>query len=100
MQYGIESVMLGRPFTIYDLGAKTYENWTKDFAKASIKNSVKLSPEEATNIRYGKLNTTLETGSKVKNNMSDKLDRYAEFYEKVKDLNNVDVGRWNRLNDN
>ena len=99
MQYGIESVMQGRPFTIYDLGGKTYENWAKDFAKASIKKSVKLSPEEATNIRYGKLNTTLETGSKVRNNMSDKLDHYAESFEKMKVLNIPDAGKWNRLDD-
>ena len=56
---------------------------------------VKMSADEARNTRYGTLNTTLEKGSKLKNNISDKIDRSTGFFENVKDLNTIDIGRWN-----
>ena len=63
-----------------------------------------MEPEKAavyraplTNASRRVAETTLQGASKARDKISGGLDRYAEFYEKVKDLNNIDVGRWNRL---
>lgn len=91
--------MQGREVKLGELDQKITENWIKDFGKSALKNGAKMSADEARNTRYGTLNTTLEKGSKLKNNISDKIDRSTGFFENVKDLNTIDIGRWNRLND-
>ena len=99
IQYRLEATMQGREVKLGELDQKITENWIKDFGKSALKNGAKMSADEARNTRYGTLNTTLEKGSKLKNNISDKIDRSTGFFENVKDLNTIDIGRWNRLND-
>ena len=99
IQYRLEAAMQGREISTQDIDKKVIENAQKDFWKSAYKGVLKMSPDEARNARYGTLNTTLENGSKLKNNISNKLDRSAEFFENTKDLNTLDIGRWNRLND-
>ena len=99
IQYRIEAAMQGRQVLTDEIDKKVIENAQKDFWKSAYKGALKMTPDEARNARYGTLNTTLENGSKLKNNISDKLDRSAGFFENVKDLNTIDIGRWNRLND-
>ena len=83
---------------------KLATGWAKDFAKSAVKGAVKMDSEKAGAYRASAANasrqaaeSTLQGASKARDKISDGLDRYAEFYEKVKDLNNIDVGRWDRL---
>lgn len=103
-QYVTESVIKGEQLSGKDLEDKMKTGFVKDFAKSTVKGAVKMEPEKAaayraplTNASRRAAESTLQGASKARDKISDGLDRYAEFYEKVKDLNNIDVGRWDRL---
>lgn len=103
-QYVTESVIKGEQIEGDTLVNKMQTGFVKDFAKSTVKGAVKMEPEKAavyraplTNASRRVAETTLQGASKARDKISGGLDRYAEFYEKVKDLNNIDVGRWNRL---
>ena len=103
-QYVTESVIKGEQLSGVTLENKMTTGFVKDFAKSTIKGAVKMEPEKAaayraplTNASRRAAESTLQGASKARDKISDGLDRYAEFYEKVKDLNNIDVGRWDRL---
>ena len=103
-QYVTESVIKGEQISGVTLENKMETGFVKDFAKSTVKGAVKMEPEKAaayraplTNASRRAAESTLQGASKARDKISDGLDRYAEFYEKVKDLNNIDVGRWDRL---
>lgn len=103
-QYVTESVIKGEQLSGVTLEDKIKTGFVKDFAKSTVKGAVKMEPEKAaayraplTNASRRAAESTLQGASKARDKISDGLDRYAEFYEKVKDLNNIDVGRWDRL---
>ena len=103
-QYVTESVIKGEQLSGVTLENKMETGFVKDFAKSTVKGAVKMEPEKAaayraplTNASRRAAESTLQGASKARDKISDGLDRYAEFYEKVKDLNNIDVGRWDRL---
>ena len=103
-QYVTESVIKGEQIEGDTLVYKMQTGFVKDFAKSTVKGAVKMEPEKAaayraplTNASRRAAESTLQGASKARDKISDGLDRYAEFYEKVKDLNNIDVGRWDRL---
>ena len=103
-QYVTESVIKGEQLSGVTLEDKIKTGFVKDFAKSTVKGAVKMEPEKAaayraplTNASRRAAESTLQGASKARDKISDGLDRYAEFYEKVKELNNIDVGRWDRL---
>lgn len=104
VQYRVEAGIKGQEYLDSNMDEKLATGWAKDFAKSAVKGAVKMDSEKAGAYRASAANasrqaaeSTLQGASKARDKISDGLDRYAEFYEKVKDLNNIDVGRWDRL---